>query len=219
MIWEPEIEPQFSEQGGSPESEHSGGKWSDTNCGLFVLLLTQNLFYVPANSYLLWTWFWNGNFRFGPRVEQKQTWLMCLYPAPRTLWTSSSGHKGENNNLRMFTMNWWLPRLAVVLYSVGVIADFGIRLGLIWDEVGDWLHWSRDHHRRLTTFWMVFYKLTIYVYQVPPRDTSEETRDPGHVLQSSGLATAVIRLCCIRFPVQFHNKWVGSYRGENDISR
>ena len=71
----------------------------------------------------------------------------------------------------MFPMTWCLPRLAVVLYSVGVIADFGIRLGLIWDEVGDWLHWSRDHHRRLTTFWMVFYKLTIYVYQVPPRDT------------------------------------------------
>ena len=79
-----EIESQFSEQGSSRESEHGGGKWSDTNCGLFVLLLTQNLFYVPANTYLLWTWFWNGNFRYGPRVEQKQT-LMCLYPAPRTL--------------------------------------------------------------------------------------------------------------------------------------
>ena len=142
--------------------------------------------------------------------SSRQTWLMYLYPAPRTLWTSSSGHKGENNNLRMFPMTWWVPRLAVVLYSVGVIADFGIRLGLIWDEVGAWLHWSRDHHRRLTTFWMVFYKLTIYVYQVPPRDTWQGTRDPGHVLQSSGLATAVIRLCCIRFPVQFHNKWVGS---------
>ena len=84
MVREQEIESQFSEQGSSRESEHGGGKWSDTNCGLFVLLLTQNLFYVPANTYLLWTWFWNGNFRYGPRVEQKQT-LMCLYPAPRTL--------------------------------------------------------------------------------------------------------------------------------------
>ena len=94
----------------------------------------------------------------------------------------------------------------MVLYSVGVIADFSIRLGLVRDEVGDLGHWSRDHHRTITTFWMVFYKLTIYVYQVPPRDTRHVTRDPRHVLQSSGLATAVIRLCCIRFPVQFHNK-------------
>ena len=66
----------------------------------------------------------------------------------------------------------------MVLYSVGVIADFSIRLGLVRDEVGDLGHWSRDHHRTITTFWMVFYKLTIYVYQVPPRDKRHVTRDP-----------------------------------------
>lgn len=72
-----------------------------------------------------------------------------------------------------------LFRLSTLSYSVGVLLDFGLRLAPV--DLG----LSRA---AVTTFWMVFYKTNIYIYQ------------------TAGLIMAIIRLACIKFPIEFHQR-------------
>ena len=67
-----------------------------------------------------------------------------------------------------------------VLYSAGVLTDFSLRL-------------YAPQLTSMTTpmvciLWMMFYKFVIYLYQ------------------TAALATALIRLFCIRFPIHYHNR-------------
>ena len=73
-------------------------------------------------------------------------------------------------------------RLSTLSYSIGVLLDFGIKLSPVDLET---LGLSRP---AVTTFWMIFYKTNIYIYQ------------------TAGLIVAIIRLACIKFPIQFHQR-------------
>ena len=70
-------------------------------------------------------------------------------------------------------------RLSTLSYSVGVLLDFGLRLAPV--DLG-------LSQAAVTTFWMVFYKTNIYIYQ------------------TAGLIMAIIRLACIKFPIEFHQR-------------
>ena len=73
-------------------------------------------------------------------------------------------------------------RLSTLSYSIGVLLDFGIKLSTVdLDNFG-------LSQPAVTTFWMIFYKTNIYIYQ------------------TAGLIMAIIRLACIRFPIEFHQR-------------
>ena len=72
--------------------------------------------------------------------------------------------------------------MSTLSYSLGVLLDFGLRLTPVdLDPLG-------LTQPAVTTFWMVFYKTNIYIYQ------------------TAGLIMALIRLACIKFPIEFHQR-------------
>ena len=72
--------------------------------------------------------------------------------------------------------------MSTLSYSIGVLLDFGIKLSPVdLDNFG-------LSQPAVTTFWMIFYKTNIYIYQ------------------TAGLIMAIIRLACIRFPIEFHQR-------------
>ena len=72
--------------------------------------------------------------------------------------------------------------MSTLSYSLGVLLDFGIRLTPLDLEA---LGLSQP---AVTTFWMIFYKTNIYIYQ------------------TAGIIVALIRLACIKFPIEFHQR-------------
>ena len=73
--------------------------------------------------------------------------------------------------------------MSTLSYSIGVLLDFGIKLSPV--DLDSLMGFSRA---AVTTFWMIFYKTNIYIYQ------------------TAGLIVAIIRLACIKFPIQFHQR-------------
>ena len=73
--------------------------------------------------------------------------------------------------------------MSTLSYSIGVLLDFGIKLSPV--DLDSLMGLSRP---AVTTFWMIFYKTNIYIYQ------------------TAGLIVAIIRLACIKFPIQFHQR-------------
>ena len=73
-------------------------------------------------------------------------------------------------------------RLSTLSYSIGVLVDFGSKLFPIDLQI---LGLSQS---TVTSFWMIFYKSNIYIYQ------------------TAGLMMALLRFACIKFPIEFHQR-------------
>ena len=73
-------------------------------------------------------------------------------------------------------------RLSTLSYSIGVLVDFGSKLFPVDLQI---LGLSQS---TVTSFWMIFYKSNIYIYQ------------------TAGLMMALLRFACIKFPIEFHQR-------------
>ena len=73
-------------------------------------------------------------------------------------------------------------RLSTLSYSIGVLVDFGSKLFPIDLQI------FGLSQSTVTSFWMIFYKSNIYIYQ------------------TAGLMMALLRFACIKFPIEFHQR-------------
>ena len=90
----------------------------------------------------------------------------------------------RNTSRKTLGLSLSCSRLSTLSYSIGVLVDFGIKLIPInLEDFG-------LSQPAVTTFWMIFYKTNIYIYQ------------------TAGLLMALLRMACIKFPIEFHQRYI-----------